>query len=173
MQGIQALLIFHPLVGKRSLRQGELAALQGLVHLVGAHGRPAVAAEGNADAPGRRQTAHVAEKRRHRGHHRLVERRRTHGDVARIQHLSHDIGDVVHLQIEQARGNAYLDEGLGDLRGHGLGGVPHGIVDHERVLLGDAAAPLLVHLQDLRHMAAPDDAVGRGDHIEGKTGERL
>ena len=101
-----------------------------------------------------------------------MERRRAYSDVARVQHFGHDVGNVVHLQIEQARGDAHLDEGLGDLRGHGLGGMPHGVVDHKRILLGNAAAPLLIHRQNLRHMAAPDDAVGRGDHIEGKAGER-
>ena len=80
---------------------------------------------------------------------------------------------MVGLEVEQTRRDAALDERLDDLAGHRLGGVPHRVVHHDRVVLGLKRAPARVGLEDLGHVAAPDDAVARRDHVDVEPAERV
>lgn len=80
---------------------------------------------------------------------------------------------MIDLDIVKRCGNALLAEGLCDGIGHELRGVPHAVKDHDGAVLHHALAPTLIAVEDFLDMGAPDDAVPRGNQLDGEGGKRL
>ena len=72
------------------------------------------------------------------------------------------------LQVDQLVLHADIVQPLADRLGHGSGGLPHGVVDDQRLAVALLVAPAAVGLDDPARVAAPDHPVVRGEHADGQ-----
>ena len=69
------------------------------------------------------------------------------------------------LQIKQLNRFSLFGKRFGYGLSHGLCGVPHAVKDNEGAGLRYAAAPVFISIQNIGHMASPDNAVTRRNHL--------
>ena len=86
-----------------------------------------------------------------------------------VQHLGDDVAGVGTPQVVQLGLHPRVRETLGDGPGQQSGAVPHGVVNHQGFGCHGARGPALVSLQYPGDVLPVDEAVVRGDDLEGEA----
>ena len=116
-----------------------------------------------------RQALEVGEELAHGGEHVVVEGGGAEQEQAGVQDVGDDVAVVGAPQVVHQGVDPGVHEALGQGLGQQSGAVPHGVVNHQGLGLHIARGPVLVGREDPGGVLAVDQAVVRGDDLEGEA----